>query len=211
MENPSFPVSEECIATTLQALKKNEFLSFFVPTVLEAREMVMHLVHKGMRVGLGESRTLQQMELSGALNQFGAVRLDPFDPSLSAEESVRCRREQVLCDLFLSSVNAVTERGELVSWDGIGSRISSMAFGPKKVVLLVGFQKIVPDLHAAFRRIDEATCPPPEDLNPGRPVARGVSLDCPDPNRICRATLILHRRPLLTDITVILIGEPIGS
>jgi hypothetical protein len=212
MQNSSFPVTEDRIAVTLQALKKNEFLSFFLPTVLEAREMVMHLVREGMRVGLGESRTLRQMDLSGSLRKSGAVLLDPSDPSLSAEELVRCRREQILSDLFLASVYAVTEHGELVSRDGIGNRISATSFGPKKVVLLVGSQKIVPDLHAAFLGIDGAASPPTKSPNPDFPCAEdGGCVHVSDPNRICRATLILHRRPLLTDITVILIGEPIGS
>lgn len=214
MHNKSFPISDERIAQTLKALKENEFLVFFTPEAQEARQMVMDCVHKGMRVGLGGSQTLREMGLPAALKEKGAVLLDHWNPALSPEESFQTRKEQLVCDLFLSSVNAVTETGELVSRDGIGNRICATTFGPDKVFLLVGVQKIVPDLSAAFQRINEKVSPMrAQSLNLDLPCTKDTNrgcVDCKDPNRICRATLVLHRRPLLTDITVLLIGEPLG-
>ena len=78
--------------------------------------------------------------------------------------------------------------------------------------LLVGIQKIVLDLPAALRRIDEIAAPMrARSLHLDLPCTRDNGcVDCREPHRICRATLILHRRPLFTDITVILIGEALG-
>ncbi len=205
------PVSEERVADTLQALKTNEYLAYFVPRAGEAKQMVLDSVEPGMAVGLGGSETLREMGLPEALRGKGARLLDHWDPSLSVEASYACRREQILCDLFLSSVNAVTETGEMVSCDGIGNRIAAMTFGPRKVMLLVGVQKIVADLNGAMRRIREVA--PRRARSLGLDLAcagDGVCRDCADPNRICRATIILHRRPMLTDTTVILVGEPLG-
>jgi hypothetical protein len=211
MNDISCPVSEEKIAAVLQTLKKNEFLAYFVPNAREAKEMVLASVSPGMRVGLGGSETLREMGMPEAVNAAGAVPLDHWEPSLSVDASLQCRRDQLLCGLFLASVNAVTEAGELVSRDGIGNRISATAFGPKKVVLVVGVQKIVPDLSSAFQRIDEISPRRAKSLGLDLACAReGVCTDCEEPERICRATLVLHRRPLLTDITVILVGEPLG-
>ena len=158
------------------------------------------------------SATLRALGLVEGLKQKGAHLLDHWDDSLTFEETLRIRKDQLLCDVLLSSVNAVTETGELVSRDGIGNRTSAMTFGPAKVFLLAGIQKIVPDLHAAFRRINEIAAPMrAKSLNLNLPCTKTTGcVNCNDPNRICRATLILHRRPMLTDITVILIGETLG-
>jgi hypothetical protein len=206
------PQRADQIARTLKALKKNEFLAYFFPKAEEARRLVLDSVQEGMRVGLGGSATLREMGLVEGLKEKGAFLLDHWDESLNFEETLRVRKEQLLCDVLLSSVNAVTEAGELVSRDGIGNRTSAMTFGPEKVFLLAGTQKIVPDLAAAMRRIDEVAAPMrARSLNMDLPCTKADGcVNCSDPNRICRATLILHRRPMLTDITVILIGESLG-
>lgn len=211
---PPEPLStpNESLARTLKALKKNGFLAYFVPRAKEAEPLVLDFVQKGMRVGLGGSATLREMGLVDRLKEKEALLLDHWDESLTFEETLRVRKEQLTCDVFLSSVNAVTEQGELVSRDGIGNRTSAMTFGPGKVFLLAGTQKIVPDLSAAIRRIDEVAAPMrARSLNIDLPCTRAKGcVDCNAPHRLCRATLILHRRPILTDITVILIGEPLG-
>jgi L-lactate utilization protein LutB len=206
------PAEDAPVARTLKALKKNEFLAHFFPAADQARQFVLDSIQEGMRVGLAGSATLREMNFVEGLRQKGAVPLDHWDPSLTLEETLRIRKDQLLCDVLLSSVNALTERGELVSRDGVGNRISAMTFGPVKVFLLAGIQKIVPDLHAAFRRIREVAAPMrARSLNLALPCTKGEGcVDCHDPKRICRATLVLHRRPVLTDITVILIGERLG-
>lgn len=200
------------VARTLKALKKNEFLAHYFPKAEEAKQFVLDSIQKGMRVGLGGSSTLREMSLVEGLKQKGALLLDHWDETFTFEATLQVRKDQLLCDVFLSSVNALTEEGELVSRDGIGNRTSAMTFGPAKVFLLAGTQKIVPDLHAAFRRIKEVAAPMrAKSLNMDLPCTKGEGcVDCSSPNRICRATLILHRRPMLTDITVVMIGEALG-
>ncbi len=204
--------ANEQVARTLQALKKNGFLAYFFPAAEEAGRFVLDSIQQGMRVGLPGSATLRDMGLVDLLKQKGAILLDHWNETLTFEETLQVRKDQLLCDVLLSSVNAITETGELVSRDGIGNRTSAMTFGPAKVFLLAGVQKIVPDLQAAFRRIDEVAAPMrAKSLNLDLPCTRTKGcVDCNKPDRICRATLILHRRPMLTDITVILIGEPLG-
>jgi hypothetical protein len=200
------------IARTLKALKKNEFLAYYFPTAQEAKQFVLDSIREGTQVGLGGSATLREMSLVEGLKQKGALLLDHWDETLTFEATLQVRKDQLLCDVLLSSVNALTETGELVSRDGIGNRTSAMTFGPSKVFLLAGTQKIVPDLHAAFRRIKEVAAPMrAKSLNMDLPCTKGKGcVDCNDPHRICRATLILHRKPMLTDVTVVLIGEPLG-
>ena len=205
-------ISEDRLAGTLQALKNNDFLAYFVPDAAEAKQLVLNMVSPGAKVGLGGSATIRDMGLAEALKEKEIELLDHWDPALGQEEIFMVRKSQLHCDVFISSVNALTEGGELVSRDGVGNRISAMTFGPAKVFLLASIHKIVPDLHAAFRRIREVAAPRrARSLGVNVPCTKGEGcVDCHSADRICRATLILHKRPALTDITVILIGEPLG-
>ncbi len=206
------PVSEAGLSKTLRALKKNDFLAYYVPNGDEARDLVMASVTPGISVGIGGSDTVRKIGLVNSLKDKKVQLLDHWEASLGMEEILAIRKAQLHCDLFLSSVNAVTEQGELISQDGIGNRICAMTFGPAKVFLLASVQKIVPDLAAGFRRISEIAAPMrAQSLNLKLPCTKNNEcVDCNEPDRICRATLILHKRPSLTDITVILIGESLG-
>ncbi len=95
MTDRQWPVPEEKIAAVLQALKKNEFLAYYFPEAGEARDLVLGSVGQGTRVGLGGSETLRQIGMPVALKAAGAVTLDHWDRSLSADEDLRCRRDQL--------------------------------------------------------------------------------------------------------------------
>jgi hypothetical protein len=122
------------------------------------------------------------------------------------------RRAQLACDVFLSSSNAVTVEGELVNVDGIGNRVAAMIFGPGKVIVVAGWNKIVPDVNAAIQRIRNTAAP----LNAKRlelnvPCAKtGYCVDCDVPDNMCRVTTIISRKPRKTDISVVLIAEQLG-
>lgn len=200
------------IRKTLRALERNEFLAFYFPDIEEAKAFLVGSIAPGATVGIGGSETVRSLGIVPLLKQKGATVLDHWDPALSLDEILAMRKAQLTCDVFLASVNAVTERGELVSRDGIGNRICAMTFGPAKVFLVVGTQKIVEDLHAAFRRIREVAAPMrAKSLGLDLPCTKGSGcVDCSAPDRICRATTILHRRPSLTDITVVLVDKELG-
>ena len=116
-------------------------------------------------------------------------------------------------DLFLSSANAITLNGELVNIDGIGEvRVNSTNFGPGKVILVVGYNKIVEDVQEAIKRIKNVAVPlNARRLNIDVPCAKaGKCVDCNSPNQISRVIVIHERKPSLTDILIILVGEELG-
>jgi hypothetical protein len=115
-------------------------------------------------------------------------------------------------DLFLSSVNAITMDGELVNIDGMGNRVNATNFGPKKVILVAGYNKIVEDVQEAIKRIKNVTAPMnARRLNLEVPCAKlGKCADCNSPNRMCRIVVILEWKPTWTDMLVILVGEELG-
>ena len=79
--------------------------------------------------------------------------LDTFDKDIPADESLERRRQSLLVDLYITGTNAVTESGMLVNLDMIGNRIAALTFGPKEVILIIGRNKIVPDLEEAMDRL----------------------------------------------------------
>lgn len=196
----------------VQALKKNEFDAEYFPTTAEAVSKVMGIAASVKTIGVGGSVTVRSLNILEVLEGQGKAIYDHWKPSLSLEESMRVRRAQLTCDLFLTGTNAVTLNGEIVNIDGAGNRVCAMTFGPKKVVILAGVNKIVRDVHEAVRRIHEVASP----MNCKRrgdntPCGEsGICNDCKSPNRICRITVILNRKPKLTDISVYLIGSELG-
>ena len=107
---------------------------------------------------------------------------------------------------------AISATGEIVNVDGIGNRTNAMTFGTRKVVIVAGMNKVTPDLNSALKRVSEVAAPMrARSLNMQTPCAEnGRCTDCKVPQRMCRITTILHRKPLLTDISVFLIGQSLG-
>ena len=142
----------------------------------------------------------------------GNIILDHGAPGLENDERVRIRRAQLTADAFLTGSNAVTMDGRLVNTDGSGNRVAAMIFGPGKVIVVAGVNKIVRDVEEAEERIRKTAAPiNNRRLNLPNPcVKTGECMDCQGPTRICNVTTILHKRPKLTEMHVILVGEELG-
>ena len=127
-------------------------------------------------------------------------------------EKAAARLGQLTCDLFLTSTNAVTLTGVLVNLDMNGNRTNAMTFGPKKILVVAGAQKVVADVDAAIRRIKTYVAPRnTKQLHLKTPCAvTGFCEDCSSPQRICRVYSMIERKPPHSDITVLLCGEPMG-
>jgi len=193
-------------------LKKHGFDAHFVATKKEAMELILTMISGYESFGFGGSDTTRSLGLMEALKDNGKTLYDHWQKGLSREEDLEIRLLQGRCDCFLCSANAVSATGEIVNVDGIGNRTNAMTFGPKKVCIVAGMNKVTPDLESALRRVREVAGPMrAKSLGMATPCAEtGICSDCNAPQRICRATLILHRKPMLTDVSVILINESIG-
>lgn len=198
----------ECVKN----LKKHGFDAHLFPGVDEARAFILDMISGYQTFGFGGSDTTRSLGLVEALRAKGKTVYDHWVQGLSGEENLAIRKNQMLADCFLCSANAVSVTGEIVNVDGMGNRTNGMTFGPKKVVIAAGMNKVRPDLESALRRVKEVAGPMrARSLNMQTPCAEtGVCNDCNAPQRICRVTTILHRRPMLTDTTVVLIGATLG-
>ena len=196
----------------VKALEKNNFQAHYAVNRAAAIEKAMSLIPAGATIGVGGSWTLKELGIPEQLAKSGHTVYDHNIPGLAMEESLALRRKELLCDVFLSSANAITLDGQLVNTDGSGNRVAAMSFGPKKVIVIVGVNKIVSDLDAAMERI-ETIAAPINNKRLDRPnpcTITGMCMDCQGSTRICNITSILHKRPPAIDFHVIIVGEELG-
>jgi L-lactate utilization protein LutB len=151
---------EERAKLVIENLKKKYMDGHYVSTREEALALVLKLIPAGAKLGRGDSVTLNQLGIFEALQERGVnefinpVRTDSktgYNPP--REERRLMQRQTLLSDVYLTSTNAITLEGTIVSTDGSGNRVAAMMFGPKKVIIVAGCNKIVPDVEDALRRI----------------------------------------------------------
>jgi len=197
---------------TIKNLIKHEFEAIKVSDRLSAVDEIIKRIPPTKTVGVGGSVTLREIGIIDKLQEQGNVIYDHWKQRLSEEDSLRIRKMQQSSDVFLTSANAVTLNGEIVSIDGFGNRISSMMFGPKEVMIVAGYNKIVQDIPEAMNRIKTLAAPmSAKRFGADTPCARfGKCMDCDSPQRICRGTLIMERRPFATPTLVVIVMEDLG-
>ncbi len=203
---------EERVKRAISKLESHDFKAFFAKDRKEAVEEILKSIGPHTKVGVGGSVTIRELGILERLEAQGNILFNHWKPGLSKEESLQIRKAQMTCDLFLSSVNAITLNGELVNIDGIGNRVNSSVFGPEKIILVAGYNKIVDDVQEGIRRIKDVSAPlNAKRLNIDVPCAKvGKCVDCNSPHRICRVIVIHERKPSLTEMLIILVGEELG-
>ena len=209
--NKAWMIEERC-KKTVEKLKAHDFDAVFVKTKEEASAEIWKYVTPKARVGVGGSLSVRELGILGQMEAKGNIVLDHWKAGLSKEETLKIRKAQPGCDLFLASVNAVTMNGELVNIDGVGNRVNASVFGPGKVILVAGYNKVVENVEEGMKRIRNVAAPlNARRLNVDVPCAKvGKCVDCNSPNRICRVIVIHERRPSFTEMLVILVGEELG-
>jgi hypothetical protein len=185
-----------------EVLRSNRIEAIVVDTGDEAREVVLGLIPEGAAVYSGKSKTLEDIGLYSELVESG--RYDPIRPKMlamdRATQGTEIRKLMAAPDFMLGSVSALTEEGALVAASGTGSQLAAYAAGAGRLILIVGSQKIVPDLDAALRRINEVAFP----YEDAQVVARlGV-------HTILEKLLIIYGEWTAGRTTVVLVREPVG-
>jgi hypothetical protein len=115
-------------------------------------------------------------------------------------------------DVFISGTNAVTEDGKLVNIDGLGNRVAGIVFGARTSIVVVGRNKIVKNIDEALQRIKDTITPTmTRRRNLPLPCAKaGKCVDCSVPERACNVTVIVEKKPPLTDLKIIVVDDDLG-
>lgn len=194
-----------------KALENNGFHVDIANDVTEIQALVNQMIQDGDLVCDGGSMTLKETGILAMLKQRNIVFQSHNEPGLSREQSDEEARKAFHADVFLASANAITWNGEIINVDGHGNRVSAMIFGPKKVILIVGVNKLVEDEAAAIRRIRTIAAPMNSvRLHKDTPCAHSGSChDCHSADRICSSYVKINYDKE-NRIHVILSLEPFG-
>lgn len=163
-------------------------------------------------VGLGDSQTLVAMDIHNRLAKHNRV-FDPATEFRGDKDFNEAALETLNTEVFLCSVNALAETGELVNIDRRGNRVAGTLFGHKKVYIVVGTNKVMPDLEKAIWRARNVAAPQNAKRKNYRTpcaVKGDKCYDCSSPERICGALVVHLRKMYGFDTEIVLIDENLG-
>ena len=194
-------------------LKQRHYEAFFCHTAQEAVEKITGIIPEGSSVTWGGSMTIRDMGLTRALHNKEGLDIWDRDLAPDREAAQEIYRRAVYADYYLSSVNAMSEDGEIVNIDGNGNRVAAITFGPKHVILVVGINKVAQNLEAAISRARSLAAPVNmmrfADLN--TPCKHdGTCHDCKSPDSICNYIQIMRNSHPAGRHIVVIVGEELG-
>ncbi len=212
------------IAGVIAALGKNNMQGIYVPCINSIPETVEKLLFEGALITAGGSVSVQESGVWELINRDCYNFLDRNRKGITPEEQQEVFKSCIGADFYFCSANAVTENGELINVDGLCNRIASIAFGPKRVIMIVGCNKIVKNVEEGFLRVKQIAAPKNAvRLGLDTPCARlghcvslvksdspAVTAGCSCERRICCDYLVSSHQRIKDRITVILCGEELG-
>lgn len=143
-----------------EAFYKHGMELLYVSNKEEALRLAKSYIKPGMSVGLGGSTSVAQIGLLEYVSSLKDITLsNQYELGISLEENTKRRREGMLSDLYICGTNALTKKGELINADGSGNRVAAQIFGPKKLLIVTGKNKIVENVEEGFKRIKEIAIP----------------------------------------------------
>ena len=210
-QNTAF-VTQRHIEKTLDNLKKNRMNGYYADNQEAMMKILNDLCTKGSTVSVGGSMTLFETGIINWLRNEDFIFWDRYAEGLTKEDITKIYRKSFGANYYFTSTNALTEEGELVNIDGNGNRVASMIYGPDKVIVIAGVNKLVKDEAAAYERLRNFAAPSNSvRLSRKTPCATtGQCSNCKSPERICAsyATIRWQTRP--DRIHVILVNENLG-
>jgi len=198
----------------IKNLKKRNMDGAYFEKAEQAVAAILSEVPDGVLVGLGGSESIIESGLVDALRKKNIKLLDRYKEGVTEREVWKMRKDGQSADIYIASSNAVTLSGKIVNVDGIGNRVAAMIFGPDKVFLLVGMNKVVKTVKEAVARIKNFVAPKNASrVDIDTPCSkRGYCQDphCMPPYRICSQLVIIESSMFPGRIKLFLVGEELG-
>ncbi len=221
MDNCVKEVIKKRLEKTAEALRRNNMEAYVTENSAEAVEKVRELLHKGDSISCGGTVTLEECGVK-ELMRSGDYDFIDRSKAQTPEEAEEVYRRTFCCDTFLTSANAVTECGEIYNVDGNSNRVAAIAYGPKNVIFVVGYNKIVPTIADAVTRVKKV-CAPANGarLGTGTPCEKtgeciscktggDVAKGCLSERRMCCNYLVSAYQRHKNRFKVILVAEELG-
>lgn len=192
----------------IKGLESRNMKGYYAPSKEEALQMALQMIPEGSVVTMGGGMSVHEIGLVEALKKGNYYFID--------RDEYANRREAVLlgydADFFLTSTNAITEDGVMINIDGAANRVSMMSYGPKKVLYIVGMNKVSNDVDSAMKRARNVAAP----INAVRigtdtPCTKtGTCMNCKSPDTICCQFLITRFSREKDRVHVILVNDDLG-
>ncbi len=177
----------------------------------DVKSQILDIVPIESTIGIGHSATLQKMDITNSLLERGNIVYDK-ELAKNRDECKELKRKALTTDWYITGSNAISVDGRIVNVDHSGNRVASITFGPDKVIIVVGKNKIVDSVDEAIRRVKNVACP----LNAKRAgfnppcVTLNRCVDCVSKERVCNSLLIIEGQSDCNRIKVFIVNEECG-
>ena len=203
--------NERLAKTIIKNLQRRHIEGFYCATAEEARQKVSELIEDGSSVTLGGTMTVRDLQIPDVLRERGTLEVLDRDLVETPEEKQAMYLRAFSTDVYLTSANAISEDGVIGNIDGHGNRVAAITWGPKKVIFVIGLNKVAQDVEAALSRVRGTASP----VNAARFDIKtpcqtdGVCHNCNSPESICNYVHFLRNSPKGRHV-VVLVGESLG-
>ncbi len=183
----------------------------FFETLEDVKYRIIEMVPADCSVGIGNSKTLKELDISGILRTRGT---NVFDKTLAEnqEETIRMKKKSLLADWYITGTNAISREGHIVNIDHSGNRVAAMIYGPDNVIVVVGKNKICDTLDEAVQRARNVSAP----MNARRAgynppcLKAGKCVDCKTDERVCFNLVIIEGQFAKDRMKLFIINEELG-
>ena len=203
--------NERLAKTLIKNLQHRHIEGFYCATGEEAVKKVSELIEDGNSVTWGGTMTVRDLGIPDYLRNRGTVEVLDRDLAETPEEKQAIYLKAFSADVYLTSANAISEDGVIVNIDGNGNRVAAITWGPKKVIFVVGMNKVAQNVEAALARARGTASP----INAARFDIKtpcqvdGVCHNCKSPESICNYVHFLRNSPKGRHV-VVLVGGNLG-
>lgn len=189
-------VIEKRVHKTIENLKKRQMNGYYIKNINDLYKTINDIIPDDSVVSVGGSMTLFETGVIEYLRSRNVTFLDRYQEGLTADDIKSIYRQAFSADGYFTSTNAITEDGELYNVDGRGNRVAAMIYGPDKIIVIAGTNKIVKDIDEAIERNRTLAAPANvQRLNRNTPChTTGYCTDCNSPDRICNAYTIIDKQ-----------------
>ncbi len=183
----------------------------YFETLENVKSFILNIIPIKCTIGIGHSVTLQKIDITNALLERGNIVYDK-ELAKNREECKDLKKKALITDWYITGSNAISIDGQIVNVDHSGNRVAAITFGPDKVIIVVGKNKVVDTVDEAIRRVKNVACP----LNAKRAgfnppcVTLNKCVDCVSKERVCNSLSIIEGQSDSDRIKLFIVNEECG-
>lgn len=201
----------DAVDVIIQNLSKRNIKGHYFESADEAKDAILSWIPKDATIGIGNSRTVKDMDLSTTLSDKGHIVYDKTTVQTDMAKKL-LKKKALMTDWFITGTNALSKSGHLVNIDHSGSRVAALLYGPDNVIVVVGVNKIEETLDSALDRArNEAAPRNAVRAGSGSPcIEAGKCVECEGVTRICNAFVTVSGQSDADRMRVVIINEELG-